>query len=534
MSRLWHQNAVIYQIDPTRFFDSNADGWGDLRGIVEKLDYVESLGATAIWLTPFYLSPRRDNGYDVENHTEPDPRIGSLEDVEWLIAEAGKRDIRVIIELVAQHTSDTHNWFLEARKGRDNPFHDFYLWRDAPGPDEPAPMFPTVEPHIWRFDEQAQRYYRHLFYHHEPDLNLRHPDVIQAIDRVLRFWAEKGVAGFRVDAASHMVEQASLPGDRESGYRLFNHFYDLLTEDHPDMILLGEVDVNVSEFKDFFGGGKRLTTLLNFWINKNTLLALAREEAAPLVKALNELPMPPANGGYCFWLRNHDELDLEDLAPEDYDFVMEKYAPDPDMRIYGRGIRRRLAPMLNGDERQQAMAHALLFSLPGTPVVRYGAEIGMGDLLSQPEREAVRTPMQWHAGPGAGFSACDPARFVEPLITDGPFRYETINVEEQEAREGSLLHRIRAIIAVWRTLPEICYQHFHPFTVREKGVFAVRYQNNNVATLMLTNLSREPVTVDLGELDLTDAREILADDDYPPVACELRINGYGYRWLRVR
>lgn len=395
MSRLWHQNAVIYQIDPTRFFDSNADGWGDLRGIVEKLDYVESLGATAIWLTPFYLSPRRDNGYDVENHTEPDPRIGSLEDVEWLIAEAEKRGIRVIIELVAQHTSDAHDWFQEARKGRDNPFHDYYLWRDTPGPDEPAPMFPTIEPHIWRWDEQAQRYYRHLFYHHEPDLNLRHPDVIQAVDHVLRFWADKGVAGFRVDAASHMVEQASLPGDKESGYRLFNHFYDLLTEDHPDMILLGEVDVNVSEFEDFFGGGERLTTLLNFWINKNTILALAREEAAPLVKALNELPMPPANGGYCFWLRNHDELDLEDLEPEDYDFVMEKYAPDPDMRIYGRGIRRRLAPMLDGNERQQAMAHALLFSLPGTPVVRYGAEIGMGDLLSQPERESVRTPMQW-------------------------------------------------------------------------------------------------------------------------------------------
>nr|EIZ3658602.1 glycosidase [Cronobacter sakazakii] len=310
MSRLWHQNAVIYQIDPTRFYDSNADGWGDLRGIVEKLDYVESLGATAIWLTPFYLSPRRDNGYDVENHTEPDPRIGSLDDVEWLIAEADKRGIRVIIELVAQHTSDAHDWFQEARKGRDNPFHDYYLWRDTPGPDEPAPMFPTIEPHIWRWDEQAQRYYRHLFYHHEPDLNLRHPDVIQAVDHVLRFWAEKGVAGFRVDAASHMVEQASLPGDKESGYRLFNHFYDLLTDDHPDMILLGEVDVNVSEFEDFFGGGERLTTLLNFWINKNTILALAREEAAPLVKALNELPMPPANGGYCFWLRNHDELDL--------------------------------------------------------------------------------------------------------------------------------------------------------------------------------------------------------------------------------
>ncbi len=244
--------------------------------------------------------------------------------------------------------------------------------------------------------------------------------------------------------------------------------------------------------------------------------------------------MPPANGGYCFWLRNHDELDLEDLEPEDYDFVMEKYAPDPDMRIYGRGIRRRLAPMLDGNERQQAMAHALLFSLPGTPVVRYGAEIGMGDLLSQPERESVRTPMQWNAEPGAGFSACDPARFVEPLITDGPFRYQAINVEEQEARDGSLLHRIRQIIAVWRTLPEICYQHFHPFTVQEKSVFAVRYQNHNVATLMLTNLSHEVVTVDLGELDLEGACEILADDEYPPVACKLRINGYGYRWLRVR
>ena len=532
MGRVWHQNAVIYQIDPSRYYDTNGDGWGDIRGIIAKLDYIASLGATTLWLTPFYLSPRRDNGYDVEDHLRLDPRLGAPADIDRLIDEARKRDMKVIIELVAQHTSDTHFWFQEARKNGDSRYRNYYLWSQNGGPDVPEPMFPTVEPHIWRWDDEAQSHYRHLFYHHEPDLNLANPQVITEIDKILLHWADKGVAGFRIDAASHMVEQAGM-GDKEKGYRFFNHVHDLLKEHHPELMLLGEVDVNIEEFKDYFGDGERLTTLLNFWINKNLFLALARENARPLVDALKELTLPPEHGGYCFWLRNHDELDLEDLRPQDYDFVMNKYAPEEEMRIYGRGIRRRLAPMLNGDERHQALAHALLFSLPGTPVVRYGAEIGMGDNLNQPERESVRSPMQWNAEPGAGFSCAASADFVSPLISDGPFGYAKVNVAEQLSREDSLLHRIRRIAQTWRTLPEVCYHHFHPFTVPQQSVFAVRYQGDGYATLMFANLSAQPATVPLGDVDLNDAVEILADERYPAVSCELALNGYGYRWLRV-
>lgn len=533
MGRVWHQNAVIYQIDPSRFYDSNGDGWGDLRGIIQKLDYIASLGVTALWLTPFYRSPRRDNGYDVEDHLSIDPRLGEPEDIDWLLAEARKRDIRVIIELVAQHTADTHYWFQEARKNAQGPYRDYYLWSKNGGPDEPRPMFPTVEPHIWRWDNEAQSHYRHLFYHHEPDLNLANPRVLHEVDRILAHWVDKGVAGFRIDAASHMVEQAG-NGDKAQGYRFFNHVHDLLARHHPQLMLLGEVDVNVDEFKDYFGDGDRLTTLLNFWINKNIFLALARENAGPLVAALNELPLPPEHGGYCFWLRNHDELDMEDLSEEDFTFVMNKYAPDENMRIYGRGIRRRLAPMLEGDERHQALAHALLFSLPGTPALRYGAEIGMGDNLNQPEREAVRSPMQWRNAPGAGFSTANPADFVSPLIASGPYGYQKINVEEQLGREDSLLHRIRRIAETWRTLPEVCYHHFQPFTVPQQSVFAARYQGEGYATLMFANLSPQPVNVNSGELDLDGAVEILADEPYPPVSRELALNGYGYRWLRLR
>ena len=534
MGQVWHQNAVIYQVDPGRFFDTNADGNGDLRGVVEKLDYIASLGATTLWLNPFYVSPGRDNGYDVVDHLAVDPRSGSEDDIRWLLEETRKRGMRVIVELVAQHTSDQAYWFQEARKTPQSPFRDFYIWSDTPEPNEPAPMFPTVEPSIWRWDEEAGQYYRHLFYHHEPDLNLSNPLVVAEVDRILLYWADMGVAGFRIDAASHMVEQAGA-GQKETGYALFDRFHDLLMPRNPDTILLGEVDVSVEEMKHYFDEGERLTTLLTFWINKNIFLAMAREDASPLCKALEELPVPPERCGYCFWLRNHDELDMEDLDPEDYAFVMDKYAPDEEMRIYGRGIRRRLAPMLDGDERHLAMAHALLFSLPGTPVIRYGDDIWMGDELRLPDRESLRTPMQWDDTPGAGFSSADPQQFISPIIDSGKYGYKHINVAEQQARSGSLLQRIRELVHVWRELPEIHYHCFTHVTLSHKSVYAVRYRDENAATLMFINLSSQPVEFGCDEAEgLAGAQEVLADDNYDAPGTHLRLNGYGYRWLRLR
>lgn len=533
MGQVWHQNAVIYQVDPTRFFDTNGDGSGDLPGIVEKLDYIAALGATTLWLNPFYVSPGHDNGYDVVDHLAVEPRCGTVDDVRLLLEETRKRGMRVIVELVAQHTSDQHPWFLDACKSPQSPYRDYYIWSDTPEPNEPAPMFPTVDPLIWEWNDEAGQYYRHLFYHHEPDLNLSNPHVVEEVDRILLYWANMGVDGFRIDAANHMVEQAA-DGHGDNGYALFEHFHNLLMPRNQDTILLGEVDVSVEEMKHYFVDGSRLTTLLNFWINKNLFLAMASEDSTPLCNALEELPVPPERCGYCFWLRNHDELDMEDLPQQDYDFVMDKYAPDEDMRIYDRGIRRRLAPMLEGDVRHLAMAHALLFSLPGTPIVRYGDEIGMGDDLRQPERESVRTPMQWDDSTGAGFSTAEPEKFASPIINWGQYSNQKINVREQLTRPDSLLERIRTIIHAWRELPEVHYHCFTHVTLSQKCVYAVSYKDENAGTLMLINLSSQTVDIDSGEIsEFVNGEEVLADSVYEAPAKTLRINGYGYRWLRL-
>src|SRR5690606_4819531 len=331
-----------------------------------------------------------------------------------------------IIELVVQHTSIQHRWFQEARRDRHSPYRDYYIWADEPVEcDGVEPVFPTVEDSVWTWDEEAGQYYRHVFYHHEPDLNLTNPRVIEEIERIMLFWLRMGVSGFRVDAASHLVRQAG-GGDIAEGYWLLEHMRDFVSLRRPEAVLLGEVDVDPEHYPDYFGDGDRLTLLLNFWANNHLFLALARGEAEPLLRSIRQQPEPPHRAQYAIWLRNHDELGLARLTDAEREEVMQVFAPDPDMRIYERGIRRRLAPMLGGDTRRLAMAHALLFSLPGTPILRYGEEIGMGDDLSLPERLAVRTPMQWSNEPNAGFSRAPAQELAAALIDEGDFTFPAL------------------------------------------------------------------------------------------------------------
>lgn len=535
MSSTWYTNAVIYEIDPSLFHDSNGDGVGDLVGITQRLDYVRGLGATAVWLMPFYKSPFRDAGYDVSDYLSVDPRFGDLADAVALLERAEDLGLRTIVELVVQHTSDKHPWFQAARRDRKSPYRDYYLWSDQPREDEQVkPIFPTIEDSVWTWDEQAQQYYRHIFYNHEPDLNLANPLVVAEIDRIMAFWLRLGVSGFRVDAASHMAEQAG-QGDAKEGYWLLEHMRDFAVQRRPDAILLGETDVPPEEYADYHGSGDCLTLLLNFWLNNHFFLALARGEAKPLIKALNNQPDTPERARYAVWMRNHDELDLERLTDEEREEVMREFAPDQNMRAYNRGIRRRLAPMLDGDDRRLALAHALLFSLPGTPILRYGDEIGMGDNLDLPERLAVRTPMQWSSEANGGFSTAHRDELAAPLIEEGDFAYHQVNVYAQTLRSRSLLNMVGTLARTRIGLNEIGDGVCRPIPVSHPAVFAVRYDKDSTL-VMVSNLCPEDVCFELtGEDDLHDYLDIAADRDYePPQGRPLRLHlsGYGYRWLR--
>ncbi|MFK4136727.1 alpha-amylase family protein [Pseudomonas luteola] len=535
MRPLWYRNAVIYQIDPSLFRDSNADGYGDLRGVVDRLDYIRGLGATAIWLMPFYQSPFRDAGYDVTDHLAVDPRFGDLADVVALLEKSEELGIHVIVELVMQHTSDQHHWFQEARRDRNSPYRDYYLWADEPQDTDEEPIFPTIENSIWSWDDEAQQYYRHLFYSHEPDLNLANPKIVNEIERILSFWLRLGVSGFRIDAASHLIEQAG-SGNANQGYWLLNHIRDFVTIRRPEAILMGEVDVEPQEYLDYFGENDRLTLLLDFWVNNHLFLALARSEVEPLSRSLGMQPIPPSKAQYALWLRNHDELDLERLTDAERQEVMQAFAPEPNMRAYNRGIRRRLAPMLDNNERQLAMVHALLFSLPGTPILRYGEEIGMGDDLSREERLAVRTPMQWSNELNAGFSSADPRLLPVPVIDKGKFAYQQINVYAHTLRDDSLMSKTSRMARTRLGLREIGHGRFRMLDVQHPAVFAIRHDNEDSVVLMLANLSNEEVFVIINDSELQEIVDILADANYeqpistPPL--QLKLRGYGYRWLR--
>ncbi|WP_054180165.1 alpha-amylase family protein [Trabulsiella odontotermitis] len=528
----WYSQAVIYQIDTSLFYDSNGDGCGDIEGITEKLHYIRRLGATAIWITPFYLTPFLDEGYDVTDHLQPDPRFGSISAFIEFVSQAKALGLRVIIELVIQHTSSQHPWFQQARRDKNSPYRDYYLWADEPDPNDDPPMFPGVEKSVWSWDDEAKKYYRHMFYHHEPDLNLALPAVIEEIDNIVLFWLRLGVSGFRLDAASHLTKQAG-KGDEKKGYWILNHLRQLVTSTNPQAIILGEVDVPVKEYRHYFGDGDRLHITLNFWLNKYFYVSLARKSARPVIDALDQMITPP--DGCCFanWLRNHDELDLEGIGEADKKAVLKAFAPDKTMYVYQRGIRRRLAPMLSGNIQHLAVAHAILLSLPGVPVMRYGDEIGMGDDLRLEERYAVRTPMQWSSREAAGFSSAAPDELIRSPISSGPWRYQQVNVEKALLSRNSLLHRIIDMVNARAVLPEIGNAPFTLVRVEQASVLVILYQSETKRVLTLANFSDRPACVTLEQLADGYWEACLEDKHYsaPDAETGVELGGYGYRWF---
>ena len=545
MSERWYKEAVVYCLDVETFQDSNSDGVGDLPGLISRLDYIRRLGATCIWLNPIHPSPGQDDGYDVADHYAVSPHIGSLGDFAELVHEAGNRGIRVIIDLVINHTSDQHPWFQQARKDPKSPFRDWYVWSQSEPPDRFEGMvFPGKQKETWTFDEEAGAWYYHRFYDFEPNLNHANPRVRAEMKKIMGFWLQLGVAGFRMDAAPFVIENHQSGGSS-------THDFDLLTEltDHSrwrqgDMLILAEANVDADilpqYFGDIAGSGNRLPMLFDFRMNSRLMLALARADAEPIVQALLTTPKIPHSAQWASFLRNHDEVDLSRLTDRERADVFAEFGPKANMQLYGRGIRRRLAPMLGNDRARLEMAYSLQFTLPGTPVLRYGEEIGMGDDLDLKERDAIRTPMQWFAGTNAGFSAAPPKKLIRPVIEVGDYAYQKVNVTSQRIDPDSLLSWFERMIRTLTECPEIGGGRCSLVQAKlPEAALAHRFDGFDGALLLIHNLGKKKLLIDLGAQEGVgaDLHEVFSNRPYPPPNQQLtglELDPYGYRWIRLR
>jgi maltose alpha-D-glucosyltransferase/alpha-amylase len=539
-SDLWWKNAVIYCIDVELFKDSDGDGIGDFAGLTDRVDYLAGLGVTCVWLMPFYPTPNRDNGYDIADFYGVDPRLGSLGDVVEFLRTARERGIRVIADLVVNHTSVDHRWFQAARADRDSPYRDFYVWADEPPPDGPKDLvFPGQETSNWEFDERAGQYYLHRFYKSMPDLNIANPRVRDEIHKVIGFWLELGLSGFRVDAAPFLIEQAGIQegvlGDPHEYLRDLRAFLD---RRRGDAILLAEANLPPADMRRFFGDedGDEMHMLFNFLVNQKLFLSLVRQQAAPLAEALRALPSVPQTNQWANFVKNHDELTLDKLSDAEREEVFAALAPAEDMRVYGRGIRRRVPPMLAGDRRRLELVYSLLFALPGTPVLLYGEELGMGDDPGVEGRGSVRIAMQWDGGPGCGFTAARPR---VPLLEGGDFGCRRVNAADQRRDPGALLNWTERLVRRRKETPELGWGAVTVVPAGDPAVLALRCDWRGQVVLTVHNFADRPVKADL-DLDAGDARarpaELLADQAYEALdaaADGVPLDGYGYRWFRL-
>jgi len=464
---LWWKDAVLYCLDVETFADSDGDGCGDFGGLTDRIDYLAGIGVTCLWLMPFYPTPGQDDGYDVIDFYGVDPRLGTLGDFVAFVRTAAGRGLRIIVDLVVNHTSSQHPWFQQARSDPASPFRDYYVWRDE-APESPTDLvFPDTETSNWAYDGVAGQHYLHRFYAHQPDLNISNPAVREEIAKIMGFWLQLGVSGFRVDAVPYLLEVLPEGKPRGNAHDVLVALRAFLSRRRGDAILLGEVNLEPQEVRRFFGEhGDELDMQFSFLTNQALHLSLARCDDAPLRQMLQRLPEVPAGCQWANFVRNHDELTLDKLQPQERDDVFAAFGPDPGMQLFGRGLRRRLPTMLDGDERAIRMVYSLVFSLPGTPVLFYGEEIGMGENLAIEGRMSVRAPMQWSADQHGGFStAADPKALRRPM-TEGAFGPAHVNVGAQRRDPESLLNWFERLIRRRRECPEI---GFGKLTLLETG-----------------------------------------------------------------
>src|SRR4051794_2790922 len=525
-SDLWWKDAIVYCLDVETFLDWNGDGIGDFRGLTERVDFLAGLGVSVLWLMPFYPSPNVDDGYDITDFYAVDPRFGTFGDFTELIRTCHDRGIRVIADFVMNHTSYQHPWFQSARSSPDSPYRDFYLWRDERPPEKPGDLvFPDKETSNWAYDRKARQYYFHRFYSHQPDLNPNNPEVHEQLAQVLGFWLEQGLSGFRVDAVPFLIEGAA--GDP---HQILRDLRSYLSRRSGEAVLLGEVNLAPAQVREFMGDedGDELHMPLDFDGNQALFLALARGEAAPLERALREFPPIPHTASLGRFVRNHDELTLDKLSDSEREEVFARFGPLPEHQLYGRGIRRRLPSMLAGDERALRMVYSLAFSLPGTPVLFYGEEIGMAENLDIPGRYSVRAPMQW--SPDGGFSSA--AELRRPMVP-GAFGPARVNVHAQRRDPDSLLNWFERLIRRRRECPELGFGSFTLLETRAPSVFAHRADWEDATIVAVHELSGKPVTVALPVSDGSSLVDLFGHDEHE-LPATLHLEPFDARWFRVR
>lgn len=538
MNKYWYKNAIIYCADVETFKDSNSDGIGDFEGLKNALTYLASLGINCLWLLPFFDTPNKDNGYDVRDYYKIDERLGDLGHFAQLIDAADEVGIRILMDLAVNHTSIEHVWFQKSREDKNSKYRNYYIWKDEKPEDEGENMMSKDgDGSNWKYDQKAKAYYYHTFFPHQPDLNISNPDVQEEIFRIMHFWLKLGVSGFRVDAAPHMFTEKGKVDFDEDPHEIFRRFREFVELQKQDAILLAEVDLEPDKYNKFFGDEDEMHMLFNFYVNNYTFLSLAREKAGPLAKALKEMPQIQEKEQMAIFLRNHDELNLDKLSDEEKEEVFEKFAPEEDMRIFGRGIRRRLAPILGNDRQKLELAFSLLFTLPGTPVIRYGQEIGMGEDLSLEGRTSVRTTMQWSNEKNGGFSDAPAKKLVRNAISKGDFSYKKVNVNDQHRDPDSFLNWVGRAINFRKEFREFGWGNYEVLDTGNDKVLGVCRKSDKGMGISFHNFSGEEVSF---KVELEDAEEIVdifgnkRYDSFDPKKKEITLTPYGYRWLHKR
>jgi len=533
---LWYKDAVFYEVYVRAFHDSNGDGHGDIQGLIQKLDYLQNLGVDCIWLLPIYPSPLIDDGYDIADFYGVHPDLGTIRDFKELIKESHNRGLRVIADLVLNHTSDQHPWFQSARKDKDSPFRDYYVWSDTDQKyQETRIIFIDHQPSNWSWDESAGQYFWHRFYAEQPDLNFDNPKVRDEMKNIAKFWLDMGIDGFRADAVPYLIEREgtcneNLPETHEylKEFRLF------LEENYPGRILLCEANMWPEDVRPYFGspenpGGAEFHMGFHFPIMPRIFMALRKGDITDMVQILDRTPTIPEECQWCTFLRNHDELTLEMVDEKDRQWMWQEYAPEKRMRL-NLGIRRRLAPLLDNDRRKIELVNSILFTLIGSPIIYYGDEIGMGDNIWLEDRNGVRTPMQWNSSPSAGFSDADPGLFNTPVINSAPYDPSMVNVSDQEADPNSLLQVFKKMIAVHKAYKVFGWGKVEWLDVGTLGIAAYtrRYQGGRV--LILNNITNKKQSVHIPFQLTTDAMNII--DNTPVTQNPTILNPFQYLWIK--
>lgn len=538
MEHVWFKNAIFYSVDVETFYDGNGDGIGDFAGLSGKLEYIAGLGVNCIWLLPFYPSSNRDNGYDIIDYYNVDERLGNLGDFAQFLNKAEQTGLRVIIDLVVNHTSSHHPWFQKAVNDKNSPYRAYYVWSDQPR-DYPKEylMFNGEEDSIWSYHEKAGQYYLHRFYKEQPDLNISNNMVRDEIFKIIDFWLRLGVNGFRIDAAELLVEPYGMEGiNNQDLISFINEIRDYVQWRQKDALLLAEVNSDPKGMENYLHEGERMHMLFNFYLNQHLFASLAEENKTFVERALQSLPSLDKTSQWLNFLRHHDELNLRLLSKEEQQKVFKAFAPHENMRLYGFGIRRRLAPMMAGNTAKLKLAYSLLFSLPGTQLVRYGDEIGMGDNLDLEGRNSVRTPMQWSPGKNGGFSEADPGKLVHPMIHGGEFGYETVNVMRAQHDPSTFLNWLKRLISTRRQSPEIGFGKLFIIWHNYSQVMIHGYEHNGRKLLFMHNFSNTEITIQRTKLDIgaSPLFDSFSDEVKDKDPGSFILQPYCYRWFRTQ